>query len=478
MFIGRERELAVLEDLYASDKFEFVVLYGRRQVGKTSLMQQFLAGKNFISCVGIAQSEAQNLQNLSSAIVEAVADLKGELAFPSFQSALEYVFSASRTRRLVLAIDEYPFMARSSKSLSSTLQMLIDRYRSESKLMIILCGSSISYMKEQVMDYGAPLYGRKTAQILLEPFTFREICLFYNNFSNEDLALAYGIVGGMPPYLHLMNDSVSIKENVKRTYLSTSSALFDQPYTILRLEFREPATYSAILSAIAQGASRCNQICTAAHISQPACSICLKTLVDLKFVLKENPVTDSHSKKTIYSLSDNMMKFWHRFISRSVNAIFKFDSEKVYSYIEPHLSQYMGPIFEKICREYVWALAAKDRSPVYFEDLGRWWGTDSRTQREMEIDLMGVRGNAPVLFGECKWNSSPMDSSILNSLLEKSSLFSSRTRHFFLFSKSGFTESCRQAAEESGNMSLVSLDDIVSLYREDMDLSAEARLAP
>ena len=170
MFIGRERELATLNKLYESDKFEFVVIYGRRRVGKTALISQFIDDKNAIYFMGVESNAKQNLENFSKSILSFSTGMEAETSFLSFQAALEYVFKLSEKERVILAIDEYPYVARSSKSLASTIQLLIDQYKHTSKLMLILCGSSMSYMEDHVLAYKAPLYGRRTAQMKILPF--------------------------------------------------------------------------------------------------------------------------------------------------------------------------------------------------------------------------------------------------------------------------------------------------------------------
>ena len=174
MFIGRDRELATLNKLYKSNKFEFTVIYGRRRVGKTALINQFIEGKNAIYFMGVESNAKQNLENFSKSIIEYNTGIETETSFLSFQAALEYVFKLSEKERLILAIDEYPYVARSSKSLASTLQLMIDKYKDSSKLMLILCGSSMSYMEDHVLAYKAPLYGRRTAQMKILPFDFEE----------------------------------------------------------------------------------------------------------------------------------------------------------------------------------------------------------------------------------------------------------------------------------------------------------------
>lgn len=176
MFIGRENELNTLNRLYNSDKFEFAVIYGRRRVGKTALINEFVNDKDNIFFTGVETNAKQNLDNFSSCIMEYNTGLATGASFNNFQAALEYVFELAKTKRIVLVIDEYPYVARASKSLASTLQLLIDKNKDTSKLFLILCGSSMSYMEDHVLAYKAPLYGRRTAQFKIKPFEFSEVC--------------------------------------------------------------------------------------------------------------------------------------------------------------------------------------------------------------------------------------------------------------------------------------------------------------
>lgn len=236
MFIGREKELAELEKLYQANHFQFAVIYGRRRVGKTALINEFLKDRKAVAFTGVETNEKQNLDNFSKSILEYETGKNVDTSFLSFQSALEHVFELAEERRVVLVIDEYPYVAKASKSLASTLQLLIDKYKDTSKLFLILCGSSMSYMEDHVLAYKAPLYGRRTAQFKIEPFEFLEACRYFNHFKDEDKALAYGIVGGTPQYLLQINDLLSIEDNIKNIYLNPVSSLYEEPQNLLKQE--------------------------------------------------------------------------------------------------------------------------------------------------------------------------------------------------------------------------------------------------
>lgn len=461
MFIGREREVAALDRLYESNKFEFAVIYGRRRVGKTALINHFIDDKESIYFMGVESNEKQNLENFSKSIIEYSSGIEAETSFLSFQAALEYVFKLSERKRLILVIDEYPYVARSSKSLASTLQLLIDKYKDTSQLMLILCGSLMSYMEDEVLAYKSPLYGRRTAQMKIQPFSFEETCRCFKNFSDEDKALAYGIVGGTPQYLLQMDDRLSIEDNIKNTYLNPISFLYEEPTNLLKQEVREPAIYTAIITAIAVGASRMSDISNKVGEDSNICANYLKSLINLGIVKKETPYGEKTSRKSIYSIEDNMFRFWYRFVPNNNSVIMRGAADIVYRRIEPQLSEYMGAVFEGMCKQYLWKLLLDGNSPVEFSELGRWWGNDPIEKKQTEIDIMGEQDKKTALFGECKWTNEKIDLGVLETLIKRSKLFSYINVHLFLFSKSGFTKGCIDKANELGNVSLVTYADML-----------------
>ena len=465
MFIGREKELKALDNLYSSDKFEFAVIYGRRRVGKTALINQFIDDKKSIYFMGVESNAKQNLENFSKSIIEYNSGIVTDTSFQSFQAALEYVFKLSESERLILVIDEYPYVARSSKSLASTLQMLIDKYKDTSKLLLILCGSSMSYMEDNVLAYKAPLYGRRTAQMKLLPFDFEESCRYLKNLSGEDKALIYGIVGGTPQYLIQMNDRLSVEDNIKNTYLNPISFLFEEPTNLLKQEVREPAIYTAIITAIATGASRMSEISTKVGEDTNVCTSYIKNLINLGIVQKENPYGEKNSRKSIYSIEDNMFRFWYRFVLDNNSVIARGATDLVYKRIEPHLSDYMGKVFEEICKQYLWKLLLSGKCPVEFNSLGRWWGNDPVEKKQTEIDIMGEQDKTTALFCECKWTNEKVDLGILETLIKRSKLFAYTDVHYYLFSKSGFTKGCIDKAKDMVNVKLVSYKDILSEFK-------------
>lgn len=461
MFIGRERELKALNKLYGSSKFEFAVIYGRRRIGKTELIKQFLGDKKAIYFMGIESNAKLNLENFSKSILEFNTGIRADTSFSNFQAALEYVFQLAENERIILAIDEYPYVARSSKSLASTLQLLIDKYKDTSKLMLILCGSSMSYIEDNVLSYKAPLYGRRTAQIKLLPFDFEETCRYLADMSGEDKALMYGAVGGTPQYLLQVSDKLSVEENIKNTYLNPISFLYEEPTNLLKQEVREPAIYTAIITAIATGASRMADISTKVGEDTSVCTTYIKNLISLGIVQKETPYGEKASRKTIYSIADNMFRFWYRFVLENNSIIARGADDLAYKRIEPYFTDYMGKVFEDISAQYLWKLLISGKSPIEFTSLGRWWGNDPRTKSQTEIDIMGEHDKNSALFAECKWTNEKVDLGVLETLVQRSELFAYKNVHLFLFAKSGFTKGCIDKAAELGNVTLVTYADIL-----------------
>lgn len=460
MFIGREKEINELNKLYHSDKFEFAVIYGRRRVGKTALINEFTKNKDTVFFTGVETNAKQNLENFSKSIIEYNTGKIVDSTFSSFQSALEYVFELAKSKRIVLVIDEYPYVARASKSLASTLQLLIDKHKDESKLFLILCGSSMSYMEDKVLAYKAPLYGRRTAQFKIQPFDFFEVCEYFKNYTAEEKLMAYGIIGGTPQYLLQINDKISIEDNIKNIYLNPTSAIYEEPNNLLKQEVREPAIYNAIITAVAAGASKMSEISSKVAEDTSVCSTYIKNLISLGIIKKEIPYGEKSSRKTIYSIEDNMFRFWYRFVPENVSVISRGATELAYKRIEPMLSTYMGSVFEEICKQYLWNQLLDGKSPINFSDLGRWWGANPQTKSQEEIDIMGTDKES-ALFAECKWTNEKVDTGVLDTLIKRSELFNFKEKHFYLFAKTGFTKGCIDKANKISNVTLVSYENIL-----------------
>jgi len=467
MFIGREKELESLEKLYQSRKFECAVIYGRRRVGKTTLINKFCQGKPSIYFVGIESSSKINLENFSNSLFSfTLPDSNSSPVFENFQKALDYLFEIAIKKRVIFVIDEYPYLAASENSISSLLQANIDQKFKNSQLFLILCGSSMSFMENQVLGYQSPLYGRRTAQFKIKPFDYFDSSQFFQRFSLGDQALVYGITGGVPQYLDQLDDSKSIKQNIIEKLLDDSAYLFEEPSNLLKQELREPQVYNSIITAIAKGCSRLNDISLSAGLMTSTCSVYLKSLISLGIIKKENPAGDEKSKKTIYQLEDNLFYFWYRFVASNISSIVSGNGEPLFnSQVEPRINDYMGPIFEKMCKEYLQRRNGSEKLPFFFTSIGRWWGTNPEKKCQIEIDLVALsKVEKKIIFVECKYRNEPLGAKVLKELIDKSKFLSATfsQSYYFLFSKSGFTADITKKANGNPNIQLF---DLAMLYQ-------------
>lgn len=453
MFVGRQKELDKLENMYREDVFQFAVIYGRRRVGKTTLIAEFLKDKKAISYISIEGTMKENLMGVSQAVMRGVTDNleAGEVAYSDFESLFAYVDRLCQKQRVILAIDEYPYLAASYSAISSILQKHIDTCWKNNNLFLILCGSSMSFMENQVLGYKSPLYGRRTAQFKIRPFTFFEAREMLAGFNPEEQAVLYGVTGGVPEYLKKIKGRQSVDENLTSLFFDDSGALFEEPTNLLKQEMRDPASYHSIISAIASGASKLNEIATKTGLESGACSNLLTSLIQIGIVEKERPITEKESsRKTLYRLQDSMFLFWYRFVRPNITTISMGVGEAVYeNMVKPQLNAFMGSIFEEICRQYLYQKEIYQTLPFMFGKLGRWWGNNPKEKREEEIDIVAL-GENQVLLGECKWRNEKTDAKVLKTLVERGNLLMYPEKYYYVFSKSGFEENVEAVADQYG----------------------------
>ena len=464
MFVGRDSELGALEELYATDTFQFPVVYGRRRVGKTSLLRHFTEDKaDVVFFTAQEATIAENLSLLSRELSCAQGSPLPE-GFPVYQSlyqAFEEVFRRAASKRLVFVIDEYPYLAKSDPSASSALQTLIDNNQASSKLMLILCGSSLSFMEHQVLGRQSPLYGRRTAQLRINPFAAFDAAQMLPGASPQTIIELYSIAGGVPLYLSQLDGSKSTEWNIAQKVFRQDSILYEEPRAYLHQETRSPAAYNSIIAAIANGHVRPSEISDATSIPSSAVNRYLESLIELKIVERCMPMVLRNKKQVVYRISDNLFRFWFRFVPRYAGTIEAGMGAAVAKRImSDDFPTFVGPAFEVVCRQWLMREAVEGRLDLLPKGIGSWWGTDPRTRNQEEIDIVLEGSDGELVFGECKWKSRPVDVDVLDKLLERSSLLSGSSRFFFLFSKSGFTKSCVEAAQGRGDIRLVTPEEM------------------
>lgn len=456
-FIGREYELKELNEEYKKGNFALSVIYGRRRVGKTYLIKEFLKDKKGYYFVALESNALINLSLLSMAVYEACGNLKGLPDFLDFESAFRYLFEYTKENRIVFVIDEYPYLAQTAEYISSLLQKLIDEYRDNSKLFLILCGSSMSFMENQVLAYKSPLYGRRTSQLKINPFNYLDAAKFVESYSYKEKAIVYGLTGGIAEYLTFFNDNVELKTNIINNFLKTSGRLFEEATNLLKQELRQPKTYNDILFAIAGGASKLNEIATKLNMQTGGLTYYINSLAELGIVEKKTPVLDRKTKRPVYVIKDTMFRFWYYFVQKNMNLINMELGEMVYDkQVKTRLNEYMGSVFEKITIEYFEQRLRKGKLNFIPTDYGNWWGNDKIRKKESEIDLLAYDENNNYLFAEVKWKNQKADEIVLNELIKKSMNFGCLDRHYWLISLSGF--------EENNKYNGVELIDINDIY--------------
>lgn len=463
-FIGRERELGELEDLYAQEKFQLFVLYGRRRVGKTTLLNEFCRGKDAIFYSAELSSDRWNLEHFSSAVYEHYGEA-GLSPFSSWADALCHIRDRQAGRRLVLVIDEFPYLARRGGAILSELQNLIDHSLLGSRLFIILCGSYMGFMEKEVLGSKSPLFGRRTGQLHMKSLDYRESIRFLDGFGDEDKLRLYGAFGGTPMYLQQVRRGKSFRDNVMDAFLKVTAYLYEEPLLLLRQEVQEPGIYNAIIEAVAGGASRANEILTKVGEDAARGQRHIKTLCELGILYKEAPFGEKESpRKTIYGICDFMFRFWYRYVFENRTLVETGAREAVWERrIAPDYSSYMGHVFEKICRDYLLIQNGRGNLPFLFTSIGRWWGAnpDSPAHEQVEIDIVASDGGS-YLFGECKWRNEPLGMPVLGALRKKADVFRRGRGEswYVLFSKSGFADDVRLEAGRDGHVLLVGLSDI------------------
>lgn len=460
-FYCRKEELRKLNKRYHAGDFECIIIYGRRRVGKTTLINEFCKDKPTIFFSALNTTEIENLESLSKSIMNYERpDMDVTPEFKTYDAALDELAALSMHERIVFVIDEYPYLAKAKPSISAMLQHIIDHKWNNSKMFLILCGSSMSFMENQVLGQESPLYGRRTGQFKIAPLDYKESAVFHPDLSTEDNALIYGITGGVPHYINKLGVKESVDEALLDNFFDRSSYLYEEPANLLKQELREPAIYNAIITAIAQGASRINDIALKTGQENSVVSKYLGTLIDLGIVKKETPVMEKIGKKTIYELADNFFRFWYRFVPANMSAIDSGRIQKSYANtIKKNLPDYMGLTFEHMCRDYL--LYYEKDLPIELNQVGQWWGTDNKNKKQVQIDIVGtpVEGDEYII-GSCKYRNEKIGLDELELIREYAQVFGKGKKyHYYIFSKGGFTEGLIQA-QNRGEVRLIGLDDL------------------
>lgn len=479
MFVGRKRELGQLDRSYESGIFQMVVVYGRRRVGKTALLHEFASNKESVVYFTARQTLAMdNLEELSSAIaregrgtpsfpvarVGSAAVESSVIAAPSyrtFSDAFTTLFAIANNRRLLVIIDEYPYLAESYPGISSLLQTLIDEYQETSKMMLVLCGSSMSFMEHQVLGEKSPLYGRRTSQLKLKPFDAFDAKGLLETEDATKVVEFYSIVGGIPQYLRQLDASETTAWNIANRVLESGAYLSSEPDNFLLQEVRNPATYNSLLAALARGCVRPQEMSDAIGVSSSLVSQYLSRLEELSVVRKIRPLPMGAKRQVRYEIADNLLRFHYSFAVKHETSLEAGLTELVTSRILPReFPTYVGHSFEEVCRQWLLRQMIQGNIGMLPRALGTWWGADRQGQQE-EVDIVAVGSDDELILGECKWTASPVGSSVLAVLRRRAALINGgEAAPLFIFSRSGFKDELRSEAEKDARVCLVTLADM------------------
>lgn len=400
-FIGREAELAMLEDAWRKRASAFIPIYGRRRVGKSELIVRFLQGKRAVYHLGKVAPAALQIREFLVEASRALGEpLLASLAVTDWRAALDAVESRVHDGKLAIVFDEFQWTVGASPELPSLLQELWDRrWRKSSRVMLILCGSFIGFMEREVLGKRSPLFGRRTAQIHLRPFGFRDAARFHPQWSTVNRARAYFVCGGVPLYLRAFDPHHSFEQNIQANLLSELAPLFREPEFLLREELREVENYHAVLHAIAAGSSTTKDIAEASGVPLRSLPYYLDQLVGLGYVARRHPITGARPNARVvrFVLDDPLLRFWFRFVFPNRSFVQHMGAARAYSdLIQPELESYFGGCFERLCREALPAIYAREQVTAAFQ-IGEYW------DRDVQIDLVGARDDHWVDLGECKW---------------------------------------------------------------------------
>lgn len=461
-FIDRKSEMEFLNKEYKKKESSLIILYGRRRIGKTSLIKQFGKDKKLIYFLATEESEAQNREMFKNIIA---TTLKNELLLSTtvenWDILFKMIIEANHTEKIVIVIDEFQYLGKVNSAFPSIFQKIWDEILKSKNIMVILCGSLINMMESQTLSYTSPLYGRRTGQIKLKQIPFENYKEFFNKEIDERALIEkYAVTGGVPKYIESFKDDSNIYEEIQNHIMNKQSYLYEEPNFLLQNEVSEVGSYFSIIKSIAAGNRKLGNISSNLSVSPTNLSKYLQTLMNLDILEREVPITEINpekSKKGQYKIKDNFILFWFKFIYPN-RTFLEMDQDKIVlekiktSFIDNHVSY----IYEDICKAKIWNLNANGLLKTTFNKIGRWWNNNQ------EIDIVGINEEEnSIIFGECKYyrKNKLMNEKVFYELREKAKCVEwgndNRKEYYILFSASGYTDSLRELAKNRNDLILV-----------------------
>lgn len=469
-FLGREKEILVLEKEYARDG-GFVVIYGRRRIGKTTLIKQFIKSKTAFYFLATKEVESQSMKRFAGVIARTTGNsVLQKAAFSDWLDLFQAVADYKPNEKKVLVIDEFPYLVKVNDSFPSILQNAWDEILKDSNVMLILCGSLISMMKKHALSYESPLYGRRTAQMRIAPLPFTTV---YENqkLSFEEAAEQYSITGGVPKYMEFFSDGQPLYEQIKENVLSKNGFLYEEPNFLLTDEVQVPTNYFSIIKVIADGNHKLGTIAGILGLETSALTPYLKTLSELGFIEKQVPVTERNAEKTrkgLYFISDNFLRFWFRYVYPYKGELELDNMQISLDELDKDFKEkFVAFAYEDICKEIFARLCSDKAIDFTPSKIGSYWLNDK--SGNTQIDVMAVDTvNKRLFAGECKYHNQPVDADVYFELVKKvdnsaeiKSAFKGYTVIYGVFSKSGFTSRMTDINNSNPNLFLINETSIV-----------------
>lgn len=457
-FVDREQEMSTLQREYERDGSSLVVLYGRRRVGKTTLISEFIKDKKALFFLASEESESQNRLAFQEKTAEFLnSDLLKNVEVKSWDVLFKAIMDTPFDTKPVIVLDEFQYLGKANPAFPSIFQRIWEEILKDKSVMVILCGSLIPMMQSQTLAYGSPLYGRRTAQIRLKQIPFGYYHEFFPDKGRKELIEMYAITGGVPKYIELFSRSKDIYSAIESCVLNRSGYLYDEPHFLLQQEVSEVGSYFSIIKAIAAGNTKLSAIAGVLEVKSTSLTKYLKTLIDLDILEREVPVTEENpekSKKGLYRIKDNYLRFWFAFVYPNRNFIESGHSRIVMDKIRKSLVRnHIAFVYEDVCKERMWEMNAEGVWPFYFSKLGRYWDA----KEEIDIAAIDPEGKNLIL-GECKYWQEPVGISVLRDLEVKAKTVAwernERKVWYAVFSASGFTEELKLEAEARTDLQL------------------------
>lgn len=469
-FLGREKEILDIEKEYARDG-GFVVIYGRRRIGKTTLIKQFIKSKTAFYFLATKEVESQSMKRFAGVIARTTGNsVLQKAAFSDWLDLFQAVADYKPNEKKVLVIDEFPYLVKVNGSFPSILQNAWDEILKDSNVMLILCGSLISMMKKHALSYESPLYGRRTAQMRIAPLPFTTV---YENqkLSFEEAAEQYSITGGVPKYMEFFSDGQPLYEQIKENVLSKNGFLYEEPNFLLTDEVQVPTNYFSIIKVIADGNHKLGTIAGILGLETSALTPYLKTLSELGFTEKQVPVTEKNAEKTrkgLYFISDNFLRFWFRYVYPYKGELELDNTQISLDELDKDFKEkFVAFAYEDICKEIFARLCSDKAIDFTPSKIGSYWLNDK--SGNTQIDVMAVDTvNKRLFAGECKYHNQPIDADVYFELVKKvdnsseiKSAFKGYTVIYGVFSKSGFTSRMTDISNSNPNLFLINETSIV-----------------